>query len=136
MSDDAVKIDQSFRRRLAGGAFCWVIIGVAQWMASKHIDWYPSLIAAFALATAVVTSVLVIKPSNGFAYRWGGTLAVGTLALRAVTIIEAELRVDSPDFIWVCLNQIAITALLAGTYAWSWLHEVKAWHRAHQALDA
>jgi hypothetical protein len=133
---ETLRIDRSFRRRLFGAVACWTIVGVANFVAAKRIDWYPSLVGALALATAALTLALVLRPANGVAYRWAGTLAVGTLVMRAVTVIEAEVRADTSDFLWLMADQVAITALLAGTYAWGWLHEIKDWHRAHRILDA
>lgn len=132
---ESLRIDRSFRRRLLGGAACWAIIAGANLVAAKRIEWYPSLVAIFALGAAGCMTVLALKPTSEVAYRWGGTLAVGTLVLRAVTVIEAELRAESSDFLWLTIDQVAFTALLGGTYAWSWLHEVKTWHRAHRLMD-
>jgi hypothetical protein len=132
--EEARRLDRSFRWRLAGGAACWAIVGVTNLVASWTWEWYPSLVGILALACAACTAVLALRPAAEWAYRWGGTLAVGALAMRAVAVIETELRVENPDFVWVMLGQMAITALLAGTYAWSWLHDVKTWHRAHRIM--
>lgn len=134
-SPETLRIDRSFRQRLLGGALCWAVIGGAQFAAAQRIDWYPSLVAILALCAAVCTGFLAVRPSSELAYRWAGTLAVGALILRSVTVVEAAWRAETSEFVWLAADQVAITALLAGTYAWSWLHEVKTWHRAHRLLD-
>jgi len=130
------RIDRSFRVRLVGGAVCWLMVGIANVAITYRFDWYPRLVGIMALCTAACTLILAIRPATGFAYRYGGTLAVGTLVLRGVSVVEGAMRTEDADFVWLAMNQIAITALLGGTYAWGWLHEVKTWHRAHRLLDA
>jgi hypothetical protein len=133
-SPDRKKFDWSFRWRLAGAVLCWGAIAIASFQISDVVLWYPDFTAWLALAAALCTLAVLVRPDIELTYRYGGALGVGTLVLRCASLTEAQVRSDTTDYLWLAVAQVAITALFAFLYANWWLVDVKDWHRVHRLV--
>lgn len=95
-------------------------------------DYLPATFAGFfAIVASGFTFLMVWRPGNRFAYRIGGTFAVGMLFLRVVSLVLVLLSVDRLSF-WLAISSIGSTMLLTALYGHWWLTEVGPWHDAHR----
>ena len=125
--------DTRRRLQLGGVSACWVALATANFAISERTRWLPDLTGVFALVTAVLTVVVLVRPANSFAYSWGGTCAMGTLCLRVASIVYAAQRSDNPDTIWLFVSAAGLGVLLAVTYGYWWLTDIKLWHVLHES---
>src|SRR5262252_2096464 len=124
--------DTGFRVRLLLVAVCWLLIAAGNAATSEGILEFSNLIVVFSVISVVLTALLAFRPRIDFAFLLGGAIGVGALALRAVLIVEAQLKVPGSELIWVTITQFALATLLGFLYAWWWLTDVKSWHVAHR----
>lgn len=131
-SEQLRKRDRFIRLELVGVTACWVGLAIANLAVSDHIRWYPDVVGGFAAVTALCTIILVLVPTTVFAFRFGGALAIGTLVMRCVSIIEGFALGLEDDFVWLGLAAFCITAMLTGSYWRWWLSDIKQWHETHK----
>ena len=132
MTIEGESSERGFLWRLTGACVCWILLAIAN-VGPTDQRLISTLIGVFSLACGICTGILAVRPATDFAYRYGGTLAVGTLTLRCFFLIEFEV-VAGHEYLWFSLAQIGITAMLGFLYAWWWLTDVKVWHHAHRQV--
>jgi hypothetical protein len=132
---DLRKRDRRFRWQLAIICLCWTVVSLANF-GIENARWYADATGVLALGSAACMAFLAWRPTNEFAYRWGGALVVGALTLRVVTIIATEIYNDTTlDDLWLAIVQMALIGLLGVLYADWWLTDLKDWHLAHRVLE-
>lgn len=128
--------DHSTRRWLFTYGICWLLLSVANFQVSTQFRWAPDVTGALGLGTGALVLALAIRPHSVTAYRFGGTLAIGTLMFRTASIGVGFFAPHNPDALWILLPSFALTVILGSLYwAW-WLNDVKRWHEAHKRTHA
>ena len=127
--------DRWQRTLLISAAVCWSIIAVANIEIDDRVRVQPDAIGAMSIASAVLTAIVAIRPQTVSAYRFGGTVAIGTLTLRFFSFVAGLSAAGVADLFWIAAAQAGVSLMLALTYGRWWLTDVKAWHRAHRWID-
>lgn len=122
------------RTLLAVMVLSFTITGAAYLGISNTRRWHPDVVGMFCLLTAAITLVVVLQPRNIWAYRYGGTVAIGALLLRTVSVFMGLFLYVDKDALWISLSGGATTAMICGLYWYWWLHDVKAWHEGHKRI--
>jgi hypothetical protein len=90
----------------------------------------------FAALSAICTVILLVSPRTTFAFRYGGTLAEGTLFLLGASLLLGLVRVHEPQLVWITMSAVGLLTMLGFTYANWWLYDLKDWHQTHRSLEA
>lgn len=123
------------RPMLAFVGACWACMGVAYAQLSEALRWQPRLVSGLALLAAGLAVALAVWPRWAFAYRVGGTAAIGTLLFRLASIVLAPALGQGNDLPWVTIAAVAMTAMLTLMYGFWWLGPVKSWHESLRRAD-
>jgi hypothetical protein len=131
-TEDPQTLERIHRWQLGGASTCWTLITVAMYAISNDFFFLPDVVAIFAGACAVCTVILLVRPGTVFAYRFGGTLAEGTLFLLGASILLGLVHIKEPQLVWIVMAAVGLLTMLGFTYGNWWLNDLKRWHRAHR----
>lgn len=136
MTDTVTDVNDNWDRirrwQLTGAALCWSCIAVSMYALTDQFLYLPDIVAFFAALSAICTVIVLVRPGTVFAFRYGGTLAEGTLFLLGASLVLGLAHIEEPQLVWIVTSAVGLLAMLGFTYANWWLYDLKHWHQAHR----
>jgi hypothetical protein len=109
-------------------AFAWFVNGVSYLGVSSQRRWAPNVVGFLGIGCAACLVLVALRPRTVFAYRFGGTLAIGSLLFRCASVILGLFTNHDSDAVWISMSAVGTTLMLCSLYWTWWLDDVKEWH--------
>src|SRR5512144_2089597 len=129
-----MKTDTRARFWLLMASVWWVIVAIGYFGVSPSRRWVPDLVGVLALICAGLFAVMALRPATVWAYRLGGTFAIGALLFHFASVVLGLFQANDSEAVWITLIWTGIALMLLRLF-WSWwLGPVKRWHEQHRTV--
>lgn len=105
---------------------CWFAVAFANALLTVVVPWTTTVVAILAFGAGVCTATLVVAPSAVTAYRVGGTLGVGAIGFRILSLLLMAGETVPIDDVVI---SVAITIMFNLLYWQWWLNVVGRWRK-------
>lgn len=121
-------------RYLGAFAVAWTVVALGNFVLTERLRWRPELVGLVSAATAICLIILRFWPHITWAYRFGGTFAIGSIGFRAASIAIGTMRIDTHDGALIAAISVGILTMFGRLYWDWWLLHVGPWHEEQKRL--